>query len=89
MPKQSIARVILTPRAESFSRTFERVAHFPAATQRPFPPCETMAVAAARTQDSYPLDLYAGIDHQGRRVLLLVVRDAPPNLPPPGIVEIV
>lgn len=41
-----------------------------------------------RVDESHPLDLYAGIDHQGKRVLLLVVRDAPPNLPPPGIVEV-
>lgn len=41
-----------------------------------------------RVDDTHPLDLYAGIDHQGKRVLLLVVRDAPPNLPPPGIVEV-
>ncbi len=42
-----------------------------------------------RVDDSHPLDLYAGVDHHGKRVLLLVVRDAPPNLPSPGIVEIV
>ena len=42
-----------------------------------------------RVDDTHPLDLYAGVDHQGKRVLLLVVRDAPPNLPSPGIVEIV
>lgn len=41
-----------------------------------------------RVDETHPLDLYAGIDHQGKRVLLLVVRDAPPNLPPPGIVEV-
>lgn len=41
-----------------------------------------------RVDDTHPLHLYAGIDHQGKRVLLLVVRDVPPNLPPPGIVEV-
>ena len=42
-----------------------------------------------RVDDSHPLDLYAGVDHQGKRVLLLVVRNAPQNIPSPGIVEIV
>lgn len=41
-----------------------------------------------RVDDTHPLDLYAGIDHQGKRVLLLVAHDTPPNLPPPGIVEV-
>lgn len=41
-----------------------------------------------RVDDTHPLDLYAGIDHNGKRVLLLVARNAPPNLPPPGIVEV-
>ncbi len=41
-----------------------------------------------RVDDTHPLDLYAGIEHQWKRVLLLVVPDAPPNLPPPGIVEV-
>jgi len=41
-----------------------------------------------RVDDTHPLDLYAGIDHQGKRVLLLVTKDAPPGLPPPGIVEV-
>lgn len=41
-----------------------------------------------RIDESHPLDLYAGIDHHGKRVLLLVVYDVPPNIPPPGIVEV-
>lgn len=41
-----------------------------------------------RIDESHPLDLYAGIDHQGKRVLLLVVHDIPPTIPPPGIVEV-
>lgn len=41
-----------------------------------------------RVDDTHPLDLYAGIDHQGNRVLLLVARDPPPSLPSPGIVEV-
>jgi hypothetical protein len=42
-----------------------------------------------RVDETHPLDLYAGVDQQGKRVLLLVVQEAPPNLPPPGIVEVV
>ena len=41
-----------------------------------------------RVDDTHPLDLYAGIDHQGKHVLLLVTLEAPPTLPPPGIVAI-
>lgn len=41
-----------------------------------------------RVDDSHPLDLYAGIDHQGKRVLMLVAHDMPSALPPPGIVEV-
>jgi len=41
-----------------------------------------------RVDDSHPLDLYAGIDHQGKRVLMLVAHNMPSMLPPPGIVEI-
>ena len=41
-----------------------------------------------RVDDNHPLDLYAGIDHQGKRVLLLVAHDTPLSLPPPGIVEV-
>lgn len=41
-----------------------------------------------RVDESHPLDLYAGIDYQGKRVLMLVTDTAPPSLPPPGVVEI-
>jgi hypothetical protein len=41
-----------------------------------------------RVDESHPLDLYAGIDYQGKRVLMLVTKTAPPALPPPGVVEI-
>ncbi len=41
-----------------------------------------------RVDETHPLDLYAGIDHQGKRILLLVTKDEPPTLPPPGIVEV-
>jgi len=41
-----------------------------------------------RVDYSHPLDLYAGIDHQGKRVLMLVAHDMPAMLPPPGIVEV-
>lgn len=41
-----------------------------------------------RVDESHPLDLYAGIDYQGKRVLMLVTEAAPPALPPPGVVEI-
>jgi len=41
-----------------------------------------------RIDETHPLDLYAGVDHHGKRVLLLVTNDTPPILPPPGIVEV-
>jgi hypothetical protein len=41
-----------------------------------------------RVDDTHPLDLYAGIDHQGKRVLLLVAKEMPLGLPAPGIVEV-
>jgi hypothetical protein len=41
-----------------------------------------------RVDETHPLDLYAGIDHQGKRVLMLVTNDTPPILPPTGIVEV-
>lgn len=40
-----------------------------------------------RVDEDHPLDLYAGIDYQGKRVLMLVTEIAPPSLPPPGVVE--
>jgi hypothetical protein len=42
-----------------------------------------------RVDETHPLSLYAGIDHDGRRVLMLVTAQAPPQLPPPGIVHVV
>ena len=41
-----------------------------------------------RVDETHPLDLYAGIDYRGKRVLMLVAREAPPTLPPPGVVEV-
>lgn len=38
--------------------------------------------------DSHPLDLFAGIDLEGRRVLMLVVDQAPQDLPVPGVIEV-
>jgi len=45
--------------------------------------------AFLRVDDEHPLDLYAGIDHDGRRVLLLVTDREPLHLPPPGAVEVI
>ena len=42
-----------------------------------------------RVDETHPLSLYAGIDHDGRRVLMLVTSNVPPQLPPPGIVHVV
>lgn len=42
-----------------------------------------------RVDETHPLSLYAGIDHDGKRVLLLVTEHAPPALPPPGVVHVV
>ena len=42
-----------------------------------------------RVDETHPLSLYAGIDHDGRRVLMLVTANVPPQLPPPGIVHVV
>jgi hypothetical protein len=41
-----------------------------------------------RVDEDHPLDLYAGVDYQGKRVLMLVTEKAPPSLPPAGVVEI-
>jgi hypothetical protein len=41
-----------------------------------------------RIDETHPLDLYAGIDYRGQRVLMLVVHDAPLNIPQPGVVEV-
>jgi hypothetical protein len=41
-----------------------------------------------RVDDTHPLDLYAGIDVEGRHVLMLVSHQPPPAIPPPGAVEV-
>lgn len=41
-----------------------------------------------RIDESHPLDLYVGTDHNGKRVLMLVTYEAPATLPPPGLVEV-
>ena len=38
--------------------------------------------------DSHPLDLFAGIDPEGRRVLMLIVDDAPTDLPSAGAIDV-
>ena len=38
--------------------------------------------------DSHPLDLFAGIDPEGRRVLMLITDEAPKDLPLPGVIEV-
>lgn len=38
--------------------------------------------------DSHPLDLFAGIDPEGRRVLMLITDEAPKELPLPGVIEV-
>lgn len=38
--------------------------------------------------ESHPLDLYAGFDHEGRRVLMLVTEYPPVELPAAGAVEV-
>lgn len=42
-----------------------------------------------RVDETHPLSLYAGIDHEGKRVLLLVTKEPPPTLPSPGVVNII
>jgi hypothetical protein len=42
-----------------------------------------------RVDEHHPLDLYAGIDRDGHRVLLLVTELAPEDLPTAGAVEVV
>src|SRR5262245_20696033 len=42
-----------------------------------------------RVDDTHPLALYAGIDPEGKRVLMLVTKQPPPPLPPPGVVHVV
>jgi hypothetical protein len=38
--------------------------------------------------DSHPLDLFAGVDLEGRRVLMLVTEHAPQELPAAGVIEV-
>jgi hypothetical protein len=38
--------------------------------------------------DAHPLDLYAGVDLEGRRVLMLVTDQPPPELPTDGVIEV-
>ena len=48
----------------------------------------TPAGAFRLFDDSYPLDLFAGIDPEGRRVLMLITDEAPQELPAPGVIEV-
>lgn len=41
-----------------------------------------------RYDDSHPLDLFAGFDLQGHRLLMLVTADPPEQLPAPGIIDV-
>ena len=41
-----------------------------------------------RVDQDHPLDLYAGFDLDGRRVLMLVTDQAPIELPVPGLIEV-
>lgn len=45
--------------------------------------------AFLRVDDRHPLDLYAGIDQDASRVLLLVTDRRPTDVPPPGAVDVV
>jgi hypothetical protein len=38
--------------------------------------------------ESHPLDLFVGIDAESRRVLMLVVDQAPQDLPAPGVIDV-
>jgi hypothetical protein len=42
-----------------------------------------------RVDEDHPLDLYAGINQEGHRVLLLVTGREPPSIPAPGAVEVI
>lgn len=41
-----------------------------------------------RVDEDHPLDLFAGFDLDGGRVLMLVTDQAPPELPVPGLIEV-
>jgi hypothetical protein len=49
---------------------------------------ETPAGAFRLYDDSHPLDLFVGIDPEGRRVLMLVVDQCPQDLPAAGVIEV-
>ncbi len=49
---------------------------------------ETPAGAFRLYDESHPLDLFVGIDPEGRRVLMLVVDQAPQDLPAAGVIEV-
>lgn len=49
---------------------------------------ETPAGAFRLFDESHPLDLFVGIDPEGRRVLMLVVDQAPHDLPAAGVIEV-
>jgi hypothetical protein len=50
---------------------------------------EDTPAGAFRLYDaSHPLDLFVGIDPEGRRVLMLVVDQAPEEMPSPGVIEL-
>lgn len=51
--------------------------------------CEVTPAGAFRLYDNtHPLDLFVGVDSEGRRVLMLVVDQAPPELPVAGVIEV-
>jgi hypothetical protein len=49
---------------------------------------EAAAAGTFRMFEGHPLDLWAGLDLNGRRVLMLVTDSAPEELPPPGVIEV-
>jgi len=47
------------------------------------------SVGAFRLMDAaHPLDLYGGIDHEGRRALMLVTESSPREIPAAGVIEV-
>jgi hypothetical protein len=49
---------------------------------------EPAAAGTFRLFEGHSLDLWAGLDLDGRRVLMLVTDVAPGELPPPGVIEV-
>ena len=49
---------------------------------------ETPAGAFRLYDETHPLDLFVGIDPEGRRVLMLVVDQVPQELPAAGVIEV-